>query len=399
MGGGGEREAGGGVAAERRASRANGPPGLLTLVSTPIGNLGDLSPRALDALRAADAVLCEDTRVTGTLLARHGVSVTLIPLHEHNEAAQVPKLLDRLAAGERLALASDAGTPLVSDPGYRLVRAAIAAGLPVTAVPGPNAAVMALTLSGLPPHPFLFHGFLPVKPGARAAELQRLRAAERAAPALAGIGRARARGEGGAQLLDAVDAGDVEHPPALALAGPAVAGGLPSEHDQRAARGAAHRMRVHDAPRPAVEQVQRAARADRGGQEGGAVGEAGILAGGGRGGHRRRDRPVGRGPGMARHVPGYRIFFVNCEAGIGGCRARPRTRRDAAGLPPEVARGAPAATVVRCRTGPAQGVSGTFRTPVAAPDGTAVAPGAAPMRQSPQDRAGWRCVFGKGIFS
>ncbi len=180
MGGGGEREAGGGVAAERRASRANGPPGLLTLVSTPIGNLGDLSPRALDALRAADAVLCEDTRVTGTLLARHGVSVTLIPLHEHNEAAQVPKLLDRLAAGERLALASDAGTPLVSDPGYRLVRAAIAAGLPVTAVPGPNAAVMALTLSGLPPHPFLFHGFLPVKPGARAAELQRLRAAERA---------------------------------------------------------------------------------------------------------------------------------------------------------------------------------------------------------------------------
>jgi 16S rRNA (cytidine1402-2'-O)-methyltransferase len=153
---------------------------LLTLVATPIGNLGDLSPRALEAMRNADAVLCEDTRVTGALLARQGVSVPLVPLHEHNEAAQVPRLLERLAAGEKLALASDAGTPLMSDPGYRLVRAAIAAGVPVTAVPGPNAAVMALTLSGLPPHPFLFVGFLPVRGGARAAELGRLRAAERA---------------------------------------------------------------------------------------------------------------------------------------------------------------------------------------------------------------------------
>ncbi|MBL6081036.1 16S rRNA (cytidine(1402)-2'-O)-methyltransferase [Belnapia sp. T18] len=152
----------------------------LTLVATPIGNLGDLSPRALATLRGADAVLCEDTRVTGAMLARHGVSVTLIPLHEHNEDDQTPRVLERLRAGERIALASDAGTPLVSDPGYRLVRAAIAAGLKVGAVPGPNAAVMALTLSGLPPHPFLFHGFLPSKSGPRAAEIARLRAAERA---------------------------------------------------------------------------------------------------------------------------------------------------------------------------------------------------------------------------
>ncbi|MCO6419777.1 16S rRNA (cytidine(1402)-2'-O)-methyltransferase [Siccirubricoccus sp. KC 17139] len=152
----------------------------LTLVATPIGHLGDLSPRALAALREADAVLCEDSRVTGALLARHGVSVTLIPLHEHNEDAQTPRVLARLAAGQRVALVSDAGTPLVSDPGYRLVRAAIAAGLHVTAVPGPNAAVTALTLSGLPPHPFLFHGFLPAKGAARAAEIGRLRAAERA---------------------------------------------------------------------------------------------------------------------------------------------------------------------------------------------------------------------------
>lgn len=154
-------------------------PGLV-LVATPIGNLGDLSPRALETLRAADAVLCEDTRVTGGMLARHGVSVTLIPLHDHNEAAQAPSLITRLRAGARLALVSDAGTPLVSDPGFRLVRAAIAEGVAVSAIPGPNAAVMALTLSGLPPHPFLFLGFLPSKEGARAAELQRLRAVERA---------------------------------------------------------------------------------------------------------------------------------------------------------------------------------------------------------------------------
>ncbi len=157
-----------------------GPLPGLTLVATPIGNLGDLSPRALSTLRGADAVLCEDTRVTGAMLARHGVSVTLLPLHEHNEDDQTPRILARLAARERLALVSDAGTPLVSDPGYRLVRAAIAAGLPVGAVPGPNAAVMALTLSGLPPHPFLFQGFLPSKQGPRAAEIARLRAAERA---------------------------------------------------------------------------------------------------------------------------------------------------------------------------------------------------------------------------
>ena len=154
-------------------------PGLV-LVATPIGNLGDLSPRALETLRAADAVLCEDTRVTGGMLARHGVSVTLIPLHDHNEAAQAPSLIARLKAGARLALVSDAGTPLVSDPGFRLVRAAIAEGVAVSAIPGPNAAVMALTLSGLPPHPFLFLGFLPSKAGARAAELQRLRVLERA---------------------------------------------------------------------------------------------------------------------------------------------------------------------------------------------------------------------------
>nr|WP_232479309.1 16S rRNA (cytidine(1402)-2'-O)-methyltransferase [Roseomonas rosulenta] len=152
----------------------------MVLVATPIGNLGDLSPRALAALKDADAVLCEDSRVTGGLLARQGVAATMIPLHDHNEAAQAPRLVERMMAGERFALVSDAGTPLVSDPGYRLVRAAIETGVAVSAIPGPNAAVMALSLSGLPPHPFLFLGFLPAKAGPRAAEVARLRAVERA---------------------------------------------------------------------------------------------------------------------------------------------------------------------------------------------------------------------------
>ena len=155
------------------------PPGL-TLVATPIGNLDDLSLRALAALRGADAVLCEDTRVTSKLLARHGISATLWPLHDHNEEARLPDLISRLHNGARLALVSDAGTPLVSDPGYRLVRAVIAAGLAVHAIPGANAAVMALTLSGLPPHPFLFLGFLPARAGPRQAELARLKAMEQA---------------------------------------------------------------------------------------------------------------------------------------------------------------------------------------------------------------------------
>ena len=150
----------------------------LWLVATPIGNLGDLSFRAVVTLRDADLILCEDTRTTAPLLARHGISVPLAPLHDHNEAREVPRLLERLLGGARIALVSDAGTPLVSDPGYRLARAAMEAGAPVSAVPGPNAAVMALTLSGLPPQPFLFMGFLPPRAAARAEAIGRLRAAE-----------------------------------------------------------------------------------------------------------------------------------------------------------------------------------------------------------------------------
>lgn len=153
-------------------------PGGLVLVSTPIGNLGDITTRAVAALQAAELVLCEDTRTTQRLLSALGLSARLEALHEYNEEARVPALVERLKRGGRIALVSDAGTPLVSDPGFRLVRAAIAAGIPVTATPGPNAAVTALTLSGLPPSPFLFLGFLPPRQAARRATLGTLRAAE-----------------------------------------------------------------------------------------------------------------------------------------------------------------------------------------------------------------------------
>ena len=160
-------------------SGAHGVGGLV-LVSTPIGNLRDVTIRALDTLREAELVLCEDTRTTAKLLSAHGIGVRCEPLHEHNEDARIPGLLERLARGARIALVSDAGTPLVSDPGYRLVRAAIAAGVRVSAAPGVNAAVMALTLSGLPPHPFLFLGFAPARGAARVAHFKGLRAAEQA---------------------------------------------------------------------------------------------------------------------------------------------------------------------------------------------------------------------------
>ena len=157
----------------------SGPPPGLVLVSTPIGNLSDVSARARDALRASDLILCEDTRHSARLLSALDVSVRTEPLHEHNEDGRIEPVLRLLRAGKRIALISDAGTPLVSDPGYRLVRAAIAAGLPVSAIPGPNAAVTALILSGLPPLPFLFLGFPPPRQAARLAAFGQLRAAER----------------------------------------------------------------------------------------------------------------------------------------------------------------------------------------------------------------------------
>ncbi|MGD9615838.1 MAG: 16S rRNA (cytidine(1402)-2'-O)-methyltransferase [Alphaproteobacteria bacterium] len=139
----------------------------LHLVATPIGNLGDITLRALWVLRGVDRILCEDTRVTARLLARFGIDKPLDPYHDHNADRVRPAVLDALRRGEKLALVSDAGTPLVSDPGFKLVRAALAEDLPVTAAPGPSAALTALILSGLPPDRFLFAGFLPSRSAAR----------------------------------------------------------------------------------------------------------------------------------------------------------------------------------------------------------------------------------------
>ncbi len=139
-----------------------------------------MTSRAVAALKAADLILCEDTRVTARLLTYFDIRARSIPLHDHNEDGRIVQVLDMLRQGQRIALVSDAGTPLVSDPGFRLVRAVLAAGLPVNALPGPNAALLALILSGLPPHPFLFLGFPPPRQAARRTTLAGLRAAERA---------------------------------------------------------------------------------------------------------------------------------------------------------------------------------------------------------------------------
>lgn len=149
-------------------------PGCLYVVATPIGHLGDLSPRAQAVLAAVDAICVEDTRKTGPLLSRFGIHKPLKALHDHNEDRQSAALVAQLAAGQTLALVSDAGTPLVSDPGYALVRAARLAGLTVQAVPGPCAVTAALSIAGLPTDEFTFAGFLPAKPAARRARLQAL---------------------------------------------------------------------------------------------------------------------------------------------------------------------------------------------------------------------------------
>lgn len=141
--------------------------GTLLVVATPIGNLEDLSPRARAAFARADLVACEDTRHTGRLLANLGLKKTLVSLHEHNERQRLPRLLETLAGGATVALASDAGTPLLSDPGFLLVREAAARGVRVEPIPGPSAVLAALVASALPPYPFTFAGFPPPRAGKR----------------------------------------------------------------------------------------------------------------------------------------------------------------------------------------------------------------------------------------
>ena len=167
-----------GAGQSRDDARASKPqqgagPGLW-LVATPIGNLEDISQRALSVLASVDRVACEDTRRTGRLLARHGIAARLVSYHEHNAARVRPALIRMLAEGGRVALVADAGTPLISDPGYKLVRAALDAGVRVSGCPGPSALLLALVLSGLPTDRFYFGGFLPARAKARRDALARL---------------------------------------------------------------------------------------------------------------------------------------------------------------------------------------------------------------------------------
>jgi 16S rRNA (cytidine1402-2'-O)-methyltransferase len=146
----------------------------LHLVATPIGNLGDITLRALETLAGADLIACEDTRVTKKLLDRFAISTPLTPYHDHNAATARPKLLEKLGAGAAIALVSDAGTPLISDPGFKLVREASASGIAVTALPGASSVLSALCVAGLPTDRFFFEGFLPSKAAARRSRITEL---------------------------------------------------------------------------------------------------------------------------------------------------------------------------------------------------------------------------------
>lgn len=146
----------------------------LYLVATPIGHLADLTLRAISILARADSVYCEDTRHSRQLLTQYGISRSLKPYHEHNEDRELPRVLEELAAGHSVAVMSDAGTPLISDPGFKLVREALAADFTVVSIPGPSAPIAALACSGLPTDRFLFAGFLPPKQSARRARLEEL---------------------------------------------------------------------------------------------------------------------------------------------------------------------------------------------------------------------------------
>lgn len=148
--------------------------GTLFVVATPIGNLDDLSPRAREVLGRMDLIAAEDTRVTGRLLSHFGIKVRTTALHDHNEERKLPRLIEALKGGKSVALVADAGTPLISDPGFRLVRAAHEAGIVVLPIPGPSAPVAALSASGLPSDRFAFEGFLPSRKGARRSRLEAL---------------------------------------------------------------------------------------------------------------------------------------------------------------------------------------------------------------------------------
>ncbi|MCE9508650.1 MAG: 16S rRNA (cytidine(1402)-2'-O)-methyltransferase [Alphaproteobacteria bacterium] len=161
---------------ETFAGTDSGLPSGLYIIATPIGNMGDITLRALEVLGKVDAIACEDTRISGKLTALYGLSAQKIPYHDHNAAEMRPRLIAMLKEGKRLALISDAGMPLISDPGYKLVEQCAAEGLPMTCIPGASASLAALVLSGLPTDKFLFAGFLPPKSAARRTALAEIKA-------------------------------------------------------------------------------------------------------------------------------------------------------------------------------------------------------------------------------
>ena len=158
-----------------RANRQTGGGGILYVVATPIGNPNDLSARAIRTLAEVSLIACEDTRRTGQMLARHQIGTPTISHFEHNEERRVPELVERLKAGEKIALVTDAGTPAISDPGFRLVRAALEANVRVVAVPGASALIAALSIAGIPTDRFTFEGFIPARDAARSKALDELR--------------------------------------------------------------------------------------------------------------------------------------------------------------------------------------------------------------------------------
>jgi 16S rRNA (cytidine1402-2'-O)-methyltransferase len=159
----------------RAPDRQLAKPGMLLVIATPIGNSGDLAPRAIKALAEADLIACEDTRRTGRMLAEHSIATPTISYFEHNEERRVPELVERMLAGATIALVTDAGTPAISDPGFRLARAAYEAGVRVVPIPGASAAITALSAAGIPTDRFTFEGFLPPRDSARRAHLEELR--------------------------------------------------------------------------------------------------------------------------------------------------------------------------------------------------------------------------------
>ena len=165
--------------ATNRVTRGTARGGALYVVATPIGNLQDISARALDVLGSVDLILAEDTRHSAKLLARYGIGTKCRSFHEQNESRQVTRIVERIAAGERVALISDAGTPLISDPGFRLVVALREQGHAIIPIPGPSAAICALSVAGLPTARFCFEGFLPTRTSARRRHLQALSAERR----------------------------------------------------------------------------------------------------------------------------------------------------------------------------------------------------------------------------